>query len=273
LAGTSGRGAWTISNVSLSVLGPPPVLKVTGTGDADTITLIRNAADPSQLDVQVTNAAGTESKTVPFANITQIQVNGLGGNDTLIVDSSNGILKVPGGILYAAADDTGGPGDTLRVQGKGSTEFQRESTATRNGLVQVISPAGRQVVSFTGVETLDNKISGPTNVPAILGFIAGGLTYVAAATRVIPKEFALLGVALPFIGLGVGEILNRAHATEVTPFGTPPEGPVASNLGEKLPGDTPFLQRIFEEGPNGFRIADIGQGATDTGTSAPSLAA
>src|SRR5262249_37411831 len=112
-----------------------------------------------------------------------------------------------------------------------------------------------------------------TNVPAILGFIAGGLTYVAAATGVIPKEFALLGVALPFIGLGVGEILNRAHATEVTPFGTPPEGPVASNLGEKLPGDTPFLQRIFEEGPNGFRIADIGQGATDTGTSAPSLAA
>src|SRR5262249_43164392 len=116
LAGTGGRGAWTISNVSLSVLGPPPVLKVTGSGDADTIKLIRNAADPTMLDVQVTNAAGTESKSFPLANITQIQVHALGPNDTLVVDSSNGIIKVPGGILYPPTDPTPPLPHTLPAQ-------------------------------------------------------------------------------------------------------------------------------------------------------------
>jgi Ca2+-binding RTX toxin-like protein len=254
LAGTLGRGAWTLPNVS-DFLITPPVLQVTGTDQGDLIRLSRDAANPTLLVVQM----GAEPpQRFLLANIAQVKVNGLGGADTLVLDSSNGILTIPGGIIYTAGGEAG---DTLRVEGKGTTEFERKSTATQNGLVQITSTDGRQVVSFTGVDTLVNSISGPTNVGAILGAIAGGLTFVAAAAGVIPQKFALLGAALPFVGAGLGSILNRGHARELTEIGGDGEAG-AAGAGEKLDGDTSFLERIFEEGPNGFRIADIGSDAT-----------
>src|SRR5205814_9276088 len=67
----------------------------------------------------------------------------------------------------------------------------------------------------------------------------------------------------PVLGFGLRELLSGAEAREVTPFGTPGD-PDAATLGDKLPGDTSFLQRIFEEGPNGFRLADIGRTITST---------
>ncbi|MCU0874758.1 MAG: hypothetical protein MUE50_20705, partial [Pirellulaceae bacterium] len=100
LVGTFGRGAWTIGNAS-AVLPQNPVLNICGDEDQvnqdDVFRLVRNAGNPLLLDVFIN---GLLSFTGPLAAIGQINVFGGGGNDNLIVDSTNGLINPAGGIRY-----------------------------------------------------------------------------------------------------------------------------------------------------------------------------
>ena len=100
LVGTYGRGAWTIGNASL-IVDQNPVLNVCGdeqqVNQDDTIVLIRDAGNPALLNVLVN---GVLEFSGPIAAFTQINVFGIGGNDNLIVDSTNGLINVPLGIRY-----------------------------------------------------------------------------------------------------------------------------------------------------------------------------
>jgi hypothetical protein len=101
VAGTLGRGAWLIENASVVVMNPG-VLTICGDQDYvnqdDVFRLVRNEANPLILDVYVNS--GVPVFSTPLAAIQQINVFGIGGNDTLIVDSTNGLINVPGGIRY-----------------------------------------------------------------------------------------------------------------------------------------------------------------------------
>src|SRR5207244_2341428 len=118
IVATLGRGAWTIPNAS-AVLTVPAELKIDGDMDRpdqdDNIVLLRNAAKPWMLDVFV-NRPTTEapSFSVRLSTVQRIVVNGLGGNDKLVVDSSNGPIAVSGGIVY---DGGASAGDVLQLQG------------------------------------------------------------------------------------------------------------------------------------------------------------
>jgi RTX calcium-binding nonapeptide repeat (4 copies) len=105
---TLGRGAWTISNAS-TVLVTPAVLTVTGDSDAvgqnDSIGLIRNDDRPWMLDVFLNNISASPNLSVPLSALQRIVVSGLGGNDTLTVNSRNGPIAVPGGIEYDGGAD------------------------------------------------------------------------------------------------------------------------------------------------------------------------
>ena len=63
----------------------------------DVFRLVRNAGNPLLLDVFIN---GVLSFTGPLAAIGQINVFGGGGNDNLIVDSTNGLINTAGGIRY-----------------------------------------------------------------------------------------------------------------------------------------------------------------------------
>lgn len=101
VAGTLGRGAWMVENASFAVM-EQGILTICGDEDYvnqdDVFRLVRNAANPLILDVFVNSALPVFS--VPLALLEQINVFGVGGNDTLIVDSTNGLINVPGGIRY-----------------------------------------------------------------------------------------------------------------------------------------------------------------------------
>ena len=90
-----------IENASIVVedLG---VLNICGDEDSvnqdDVIRLVRNAMNPLILDVFLNSLAPVFS--IPLAVLSQINVFGQGGNDNLIVDSSNGLINVPDGIRY-----------------------------------------------------------------------------------------------------------------------------------------------------------------------------
>ncbi|HVX63658.1 MAG TPA: hypothetical protein VHC19_23755, partial [Pirellulales bacterium] len=102
-AGTFGRGVWTISNAAAQ-LSAPPVMQITGdqdvAGEDDTFRLVRDANNPLLLDVFVNNNTIVPDQQLPLASLNQINIDGLGGDDTLVIDDSNGLINVPGGIHY-----------------------------------------------------------------------------------------------------------------------------------------------------------------------------
>jgi hypothetical protein len=99
VAGTFGRGIWDLSDVSTTI-ATPGVLQINGdtdfAGEDDTIRLVIDAANPAQLDVFLDGVL----TPVQLSAVQQINVNGLGGNDRLIVDSSNGLINIVNGIRY-----------------------------------------------------------------------------------------------------------------------------------------------------------------------------
>jgi hypothetical protein len=111
LAGTLGRGAWTIPAAS-QTLTKATILQlsfVVGDFGYSVIRLALDSNDPRMLDVFLGNNSQPDF-TVPVAVLQDIEVTGP-GNDTLIVDNSNGRINVPD-----LSFDGGAFPNTLEVQ-------------------------------------------------------------------------------------------------------------------------------------------------------------
>jgi hypothetical protein len=144
IAGTAGRGVWKASALA-PVIRAPAVLQINGDDGAvrdDNIRLVRNAANPLLLDVFLNSSAPV--LTVPFAVPQRIAINGLGGNDTVTLDFTNGSFVPPGGISYDGGTDTSVPGDSLIVVGAPTLNgtYNTAGSLTING----------QPITFTGLE-------------------------------------------------------------------------------------------------------------------------
>lgn len=160
LAGERGRGAWTISGASTALL-QANILEIDGdavAGQDDTIRLVREAVNPSLLDVFVNS--GTPTATFQLSTIEQIDVNGLGGNDKLIVDSTNGLINVPRGIRYDGGTgfdslqlvQTDGPVRNSDTYSVGLTDGSGTSTIFG-------SAAGTQTVFFENLSPVIDTVS------------------------------------------------------------------------------------------------------------------
>jgi hypothetical protein len=165
--GTWGRGAWTIPNASAAVRATG-VLNINGdtdfAGEDDTIRLVREATNPFVLDVFLNNNTILPTFSVSLASLTQINVNGLGGNDTLIVDSSNGLISVPSGINY-----DGGTGfNTLQLVQTGGTTQTSDTYSVGPGAGMGTStivgpgPGGTQTVFFQNLAPVTDTVPATT---------------------------------------------------------------------------------------------------------------
>lgn len=160
VVGTMGRGAFLLPDASTSETAPV-VLDVKGDMDNpnqdDNIVIIRNANNPMLVDVTVN---GSLFGPYDLASIDRINVQGLGGNDTLTVDSTNGLITVPEGIRFdgdAGFDrldlrQTDGPTQTSETVHVGQTPG--------DGRDVIVGPGGTQTVQFENLEPVT------TNVPA-----------------------------------------------------------------------------------------------------------
>jgi hypothetical protein len=200
LAGTNGRSAWTVSNASASLPVAGGVLQINGdtdfAGEDDTIRLLRNANNPTILDVYLNSAVPTFS--VQLSVLQQINVNGLGGNDTLIVDSTNGLINVPLGIRYG-----GGTGfNSLQlVQTDGTMQNSDSYTPGPNigmGISTISGPSGTQTVFFQNLDPVIDlvpatnlNVSGTPSNNAI-SYTAGSLASrgLVSIDNLEPIEFA-----------------------------------------------------------------------------------
>lgn len=108
LAGTWGRGAWTIPDASLTLFTPGQ-LQIDGdtdfAGENDAIRLVRQEANPLMLDVYLNGTSPTLS--VEFAALDSVAVNGFGGSDTLTLDFGFGDVIPDSGIGYNGGFDVG----------------------------------------------------------------------------------------------------------------------------------------------------------------------
>ncbi len=125
---------------------PSSVLQLNGdqdfAGENDSFLLKRDSSDPSKLDVTVNGS----SSQMNLADLTQINVNGLGGNDTLIVDSSNGLI--PLSINY---DGGTGFNKLQLAQTAGDTQTADNYSVGPNngqGTSLITGPSGTQSVFF-----------------------------------------------------------------------------------------------------------------------------
>lgn len=171
---TFGRGAWKVNDAA-DFAALPTALNVCG-DDAipiqdDTFRLVRNAANPLLLDVYVNNVLQFSG---PIAGIEQINVFGAGGNDTLIVDSSNALINVFNGIRYDG--DNACPGqigagfggfDRLDlVQTGGSATGVSDTLAigatNGSGRSTIVSGANTQTVDFINLEPVTDNVAAAT---------------------------------------------------------------------------------------------------------------
>jgi hypothetical protein len=144
IAGTAGRGAWKMGNLFPSIR-TPGVLTINGDDGGvrdDNIRLVRNAANPLLLDVFLNSSAPV--MTIPFSVPQRIAINGLGGDDTLTLDFSNGSFVPAGGISYDGGTNTTVPGDGLVVIGAPTLN----GTYNTSGAITV----GGGTITFTNLE-------------------------------------------------------------------------------------------------------------------------
>ncbi len=163
VAGTYGRGAWKISSVA-STIDTLGVLQITGdddfAGQDDVVRLVRDGANPSLLDVWV----NSDFFQFQLSTIQQINVDTLGGKDTLIVDSTNGLITVQNGIRY----DGGTGADSLQLIQTGGAQRTSDTYSVGPGVGQGVSTivgggtAGTQVVSFDNLEPVLDTVPAAT---------------------------------------------------------------------------------------------------------------
>jgi Ca2+-binding RTX toxin-like protein len=126
-------------------------LTVIGDNQANTITISRNASG----QIFVNNGAVAAGGSPTVANVSQIQVFGLGANDTIKLDESGGAL--PRALLFGGFDDdtlTGGSG-TDQVFGQGGND----TLLGKGGIDLVLGGDGND--TLTGGDA-DDQVFGET---------------------------------------------------------------------------------------------------------------
>lgn len=165
LAGSFGRGAWTIADVS-AVVDTIGVLQVygdeNGFAEDNEIRLVRQETFGNLLDIYIDST--TPVLTVELSLLSQINVFGYGGNDTLTIDSSFGLVGVFNGIRFDGGTgsdalqllQTGGPQRTSAVYSVGPGLGQGTSIIDGGGT------AGVQVVQFENLEPVLDLVPAAT---------------------------------------------------------------------------------------------------------------
>jgi len=249
LAGTQGRGAWTVGSAD-AFLSTPAVLRIDGGAGDDEFVIKRSETNASLVEVRV-GLLGDLVYTASIDTLQKIEVFGGGGNDTLTIDSTNGALTLRDGISFDGGD---GAGDRIVFEGRGV----ESKTSTVNGARTTLKVfdarfAGVQNVTYESV-TAGNVVD---NLQAAtdgekFGFGLDYLfNYLDASAEGSWDELALVGNSLPRALQGRGTSGSAPNSDGSAAPGDPTAGSALTDA--VLAG----FRRLVEEGPNGFAVGSI----------------
>ncbi len=124
LAGTLGRGVWTIPNalagsgaVDLNTLKDKPSILITGTIDDpgettnDSFRIRLNPSTPRIVEIFINNVSDNPNFSAPVDSLESISIIDSTGNDELILDVSNGLIVGPSINFTAGEGLDSDPGD------------------------------------------------------------------------------------------------------------------------------------------------------------------
>jgi hypothetical protein len=162
------------------------VLTITGTASDDQFRLQLKSGDAATL--QVTDNGTT--RELALADVTRIDVSGLGGDDTLTVNLANGLVGLAGGLPL---NFVGGAGtDTLRLSGDPGAGLDTTISAGANAQAGTLTAAlggSTLAVTFSELDALIDTSTGDLTVNATEGRdqlrIGNGPTIDGLATNTI----------------------------------------------------------------------------------------
>ena len=97
------------------------------------------------------------NSTLPLASVTSYTINGGDGNESLtIIQPSDGLLALPGGIFFNGGAQSGPPGDAIAIQGGAAGATVTYTNAT-DGSIVLTSGAVTATYTFTGVDPIDTS--------------------------------------------------------------------------------------------------------------------
>ena len=160
LAGTLGRGVWTIPNalagsgvIDLNTLKDKPSILITGTIDDpgemtnDSFRIRLNPSTPRIVEIFVNNVSTNPNFSAPVDSLEAISIIDSTGNDELIVDVSNGLIVGPR-INFTAGEGL----DRIEViSGPNQTAKLASDVVTITGGSQVQRIGTAFVESFAGI--------------------------------------------------------------------------------------------------------------------------
>ena len=173
IAGTFGSGVRTLANVSATITRAS-VLTVSGSENEDTAGFVRDADNPTLIDIFINNppAYTTPVLKLQLSVLQKIQFDGASANDTLTVDIGNGAISPPDGIFFNGGDGT----DLVTAEGRGVRVS--ESATLIQFVARGVGVEGSERVGLENVETIQNDVPEPTtDMEAILAAVGGGLLF------------------------------------------------------------------------------------------------
>lgn len=222
IAGTFGRGVWS-DDIA------PGTLTIEGTPGADVIKLVRNADAPYLLDILIKNPISQVfelTQSVELESVTDIFVNGGGGDDTLIIDNANGLVSVAGTFQFNGGTGT----DTLSILASPSPHI----LSLGADKLEFRAGGGRQTIQTVQVEQVPAASNPLVSMDTTLAALRGGLAEISVWSRFLnDPEF------LPNIPVVEDTLLSA----------------LARGFGSR---DTSLLRALIETGENAFLIQDIG---------------
>ncbi len=251
VVGTLGRGAWIVEDVTDAIFDKG-VLQIDGDEDFpnqdDVFLLIRDEMNPTLLRFFVNGVEATESP-ITLDTIQQINVNGLGGNDTLIVDSTNGLITVDMGIRY-----NGGTGrDTLELdQTDGPrrvSELVRVGATPGSGIEEIVDGVDTQTVFFEQLEPII------TNVPVVNFNVDGAAisSYLNGANQITYDQSDLFGATWGRITIDLFEPVHFT-AKQIVAIDAENGNDAAVLNNGMLPTDLTQIRVLGDDGDDHVRI-------------------
>jgi hypothetical protein len=255
VAGTLGRGVWTIPNARQQ-LATPAILTIDGDDiEDDQVMLRRDANRRGVLKVTLTNSSRSEGGEFPLTAIERIDVNGFGGQDELRIDSTRGVIEVPGLIHYNGGDSID---LLLYTLASGDTFVTAPSLELFSGVSRVEGSLGSsegQWVHYDDVEFVPLSLFPLTEAEQVSTIGNGLESIVQQWSQLFPQD-------IPVVGRTLDDVLAGAVAAgrPVTDSSGDILGAAVGSAGISV-SSTP-LRRLFETGHGAFPLSEIGRSIT-----------
>ena len=116
-------------------------------------------------DLVILDESGNEVLRRPFAEVSEIEITGTGGDDTFVLDFSNGNPIPPGGLTF----NGGGGNDAVQIVGGSFPTTTYSYTNASNGSIELFDGTRTSTITYTGLEPITSSAAASDvilNLPA-----------------------------------------------------------------------------------------------------------